>query len=149
MAVDKTETLSMRVTPELKHLLKLAAAREHRTQTNLLERLLVGVDPLRTEAVREICKTVDFHGGRPWAVEVAVWDLVGKALGEEAFEHSAVRQTVAARGDPGHAFIRRDDHDGGFLLRTWDRVPRRTEGRVQGVAVRPCLDGGDAHQSPL
>ena len=44
----------------------------------LLERLLVGVDPLRTEVVREICETVDFHGGRPWTVEVAVWDLVGK-----------------------------------------------------------------------
>jgi D-galactarolactone cycloisomerase len=47
-----------------------------------LEQLLVGVDPLRTELVREICATVDLHGGRPWAVEVAVWDLVGKALGQ-------------------------------------------------------------------
>ena len=45
-----------------------------------LERLLAAVDPRRTEVVREICETVDFHGGRPWAVEVAVWDLVGKAL---------------------------------------------------------------------
>lgn len=48
----------------------------------LLERLLVGVDPLRTEVVREICETVDFHGGRPWICEVAVWDLVGRALGQ-------------------------------------------------------------------
>jgi L-alanine-DL-glutamate epimerase-like enolase superfamily enzyme len=47
-----------------------------------LERLLAGIDPLRTEVVREICETVDFHGGRPWAVEVAVWDVVGKALGQ-------------------------------------------------------------------
>jgi L-alanine-DL-glutamate epimerase-like enolase superfamily enzyme len=46
-----------------------------------LERLLVGIDPLRTEVIHEICETVDFHGGRPWAVEVAVWDLVGRALG--------------------------------------------------------------------
>lgn len=46
----------------------------------LLERLLVGVDPFRTELVREICETVDFHGGRPWTAEVAVWDLVGRAL---------------------------------------------------------------------
>ena len=42
--------------------------------------LLIGIDPLRTETVREICETVDFHGGRPWAVEVAVWDVVGRAL---------------------------------------------------------------------
>src|SRR6202011_6299072 len=46
----------------------------------LLEKLLKGTDPLRTEVVREVCETVDFHGGRPWTVEVAVWDLVGKAL---------------------------------------------------------------------
>ncbi len=49
---------------------------------NALHHLLVGLDPMRTEAVREICETIDLHGGRPWAVEVAVWDLVGKALDE-------------------------------------------------------------------
>jgi D-galactarolactone cycloisomerase len=42
---------------------------------------VVGLDPLRTEVVREVCETVDFHGGRPWTLEVAVWDLVGRALG--------------------------------------------------------------------
>ncbi len=46
----------------------------------LLERLLVGVDPLRSEVVRELCETVDFHHGRPWTVEAAVWDLAGRAL---------------------------------------------------------------------
>ena len=46
----------------------------------LLERLLVGVDPLRTELVHEICETVDFHHGRPWTAEAAVFDLVGRAL---------------------------------------------------------------------
>ena len=46
-----------------------------------LERLLVGVDPTDTDAVFGICETVDFHGGRNWTVEVAVWDLVAKAAG--------------------------------------------------------------------
>ena len=46
----------------------------------LLERLLVGVDPLRTEVVREVCETVDFHHGRPWTVEAAVHDLAGRML---------------------------------------------------------------------
>src|SRR3954470_22621331 len=46
----------------------------------LLERLLVGVDPLRTEVVREVCETVDFHHGRPWTLEAAVWDLAGRSL---------------------------------------------------------------------
>ena len=46
----------------------------------LLERFLKGVDPMQTEVVREICETIDFHGSRPWPVEVGVWDLVGRAL---------------------------------------------------------------------
>ena len=46
----------------------------------LLERLLVGVDPFRTEVVHALCETVDFHGGRPWTAELAVWDAVGRAL---------------------------------------------------------------------
>jgi D-galactarolactone cycloisomerase len=48
----------------------------------LLERFLIGVDVRRIEHVREVCETIDFHGGRPWAVEVACWDAFGKALGE-------------------------------------------------------------------
>ena len=44
-----------------------------------LERLLRGVDPRQGEHVREVCETIDFHGGRPWAVEVACWDIAGKA----------------------------------------------------------------------
>jgi L-alanine-DL-glutamate epimerase-like enolase superfamily enzyme len=47
---------------------------------DLIQRLLVGVDPLRTEIVREVCETIDFHGGRPWPAEVAVWDVVGRVL---------------------------------------------------------------------
>jgi L-alanine-DL-glutamate epimerase-like enolase superfamily enzyme len=56
------------------------ASGDHLPDVRQLEELLVGVDPLRTERVRELCETVDFHGGRPWIVEVAVWDLVGRAL---------------------------------------------------------------------
>jgi L-alanine-DL-glutamate epimerase-like enolase superfamily enzyme len=41
---------------------------------------LVGLDVASTEAVREVCETVDFHGGRPWIAEVAVWDLLGRTL---------------------------------------------------------------------
>jgi L-alanine-DL-glutamate epimerase-like enolase superfamily enzyme len=48
----------------------------------LLEHLLVGTDVRRTDVVAEICETVDFHGARPWAVEVAVWDARGKLEGQ-------------------------------------------------------------------
>ena len=44
----------------------------------LLERLLVGVDPTDTSTVHGIVETVDLHHGRNWIVEVAVWDLVAR-----------------------------------------------------------------------
>ena len=56
------------------------ASGDHLPDREVLERFLVGLDPLRSEAVREICETVDFHGGRPWTVECAVWDLAGRLL---------------------------------------------------------------------
>jgi L-alanine-DL-glutamate epimerase-like enolase superfamily enzyme len=56
------------------------ASGDHLPDRELLEQHLIGVDPLRTEVVREIVETVDFHGGRPWTVEAAVWDVVGRAL---------------------------------------------------------------------
>jgi hypothetical protein len=40
MAAEKTVSVSFRVTPEFKELLEVAAAREQRSQTNLLEKLL-------------------------------------------------------------------------------------------------------------
>jgi L-alanine-DL-glutamate epimerase-like enolase superfamily enzyme len=58
------------------------ASGDHLPDAELLGRLLVGLDPLRTEVVREVCETVDHHGGRPWTAEVAVWDLVGRAVGQ-------------------------------------------------------------------
>jgi L-alanine-DL-glutamate epimerase-like enolase superfamily enzyme len=58
----------------------------------VLERLLVGVDPRRTEVVREVCETVDLHHGRPWTLEVAVWDLVGRLLGEPLWRLLGGRQ---------------------------------------------------------
>ena len=64
----------------------LASGGDGLPDRELLERLLVGLDPLRTEVVREICETVDLHGGRPWAVEVAVWDLVGKSVGQPVWK---------------------------------------------------------------
>ena len=46
---------------------------------DLLERLLVGCDAEESDTVHGIVESVDFHHGRNWIVEVAVWDLVGRA----------------------------------------------------------------------
>jgi L-alanine-DL-glutamate epimerase-like enolase superfamily enzyme len=48
----------------------------------LLERLVVGHEVSDTETVHGIVETVDFHHGRNWIVEVAVWDLLGRTRRE-------------------------------------------------------------------
>jgi len=88
----------------------------------LLERLLVGLDPLRTEAVREVCETVDLHGGRPWAVEIAVWDAVGKALDVPLW------RLLGGRSDRLLAYA-----SSGELLEPAERVERCLELRERGV----------------
>ena len=62
------------------------ASGDHLPDVAELSRFVVGLDPLRTEVVREVCETVDFHGGRPWTLDAAVWDLVGKALGQPVWK---------------------------------------------------------------
>ena len=42
---------------------------------------LLGVDLRRSDVVHGICETVDFHHGRNWTLEVAVWDLVARSEG--------------------------------------------------------------------
>jgi L-alanine-DL-glutamate epimerase-like enolase superfamily enzyme len=64
-----------------------------------LERFLVGVDPLRSEVVREVCETIDFHGGRPWAVDLACWDIAGQALGQPIWK------LLGGRNERLHAYV--------------------------------------------
>ena len=52
----------------------------------LLEYLLVGADAERPEVVHGILETVDFHHGRNWTLEVAIWDLVGRTYGRPLWE---------------------------------------------------------------
>src|SRR6476620_11242250 len=47
----------------------------------LLVALLVGRE-LEAVDVHDVIETVDFHHGRNWTLELAVWDLLGRAAGE-------------------------------------------------------------------
>jgi L-alanine-DL-glutamate epimerase-like enolase superfamily enzyme len=40
--------------------------------------LFTGRDPLDLERHNAVLANIDFHGGRPWALDVALWDLAGK-----------------------------------------------------------------------
>ena len=90
----------------------------------LLERLLVGLDPRRTEVVREICETVDFHGARPWTVEVATWDLAGRAIGEPLW------RLLGGRSERLFAYA-----SSGELVDADERVRRVTALRALGLTA--------------
>ncbi len=63
MTADKTVSVSFRVTPEFKSLLELAAAHDHRSQTNLLERLLF--DYCRMQGISApVARKPAMHGRR-------------------------------------------------------------------------------------
>jgi L-alanine-DL-glutamate epimerase-like enolase superfamily enzyme len=45
------------------------------------EHLFIGTDPLAIARQVRILETIDFHAGRYWPLEVALWDIIGKVAG--------------------------------------------------------------------
>jgi D-galactarolactone cycloisomerase len=46
------------------------------------EHLFLGEDPLAIPRHVRVLETIDFHAGRYWPLEVALWDIAGKAAGQ-------------------------------------------------------------------
>ena len=46
------------------------------------EHLFVGEDPLRVERHYRVLSNIDFHYGRCWPLDLALWDLAGKITGQ-------------------------------------------------------------------
>lgn len=44
--------------------------------------LFIGEDPLDIERHHAVLSNIDFHAGRPWPLELALWDLAGKIKGQ-------------------------------------------------------------------
>jgi L-alanine-DL-glutamate epimerase-like enolase superfamily enzyme len=49
-------------------------------------RLLPGLDPLRMEEISRLTRPVANEYAWPWCVEMAIWDLIGKALGQPVYK---------------------------------------------------------------
>jgi len=98
------------------------ASGDHLPDCEQIESLLVGLDPFRTEIVRELEETVDFHGGRPWTVEAAVWDVVGKATGQPVWK------LLGGRSDRLLAYV-----SSGELVEPGERARRCVALRDAGV----------------
>jgi D-galactarolactone cycloisomerase len=95
----------------------------------LLERLLVGREPSPNGDVHGIIETVDFHHGRNWVLEVALWDLRARAEGVPLW------QLLGGTRDRIHAYA-----STGALVPAGERVERclalRSEGGVRAVKLR-------------
>ena len=52
--------------------------RRRHVRLRRLEPLFVGEDPLDLERHHAVLSNIDFHAGRPWPLDVALWDLAGK-----------------------------------------------------------------------
>jgi L-alanine-DL-glutamate epimerase-like enolase superfamily enzyme len=50
------------------------------------EELFVGRDPLALERHYRILSNIDFHYGRCWPLDLALWDLAGKILGQPCWK---------------------------------------------------------------
>jgi D-galactarolactone cycloisomerase len=99
----------------------------------LLERLLTGCEASDMQAVHGIVETVDFHHGRNWIVEVAVWDLLGRARGEPLWRLlGGERDRIVAYASSGE------------LVEADERVRRCVAQRAAGVrAVKIRLHSQD------
>lgn len=51
------------------------------TMAGLAEHLFVGTDPLDIARHVRTIETINFHGGRCWPLEVALWDILGQVAG--------------------------------------------------------------------
>ena len=50
------------------------------------EQLFVGEDPLRLERHWRILNNISFHAGRCWPLDLALWDLAGKLMGQPCWK---------------------------------------------------------------
>lgn len=50
------------------------------------EHLFIGKDPFEIERHNQILDNIDFHYGRCWPLDLALWDLMGKATGRPVSE---------------------------------------------------------------
>lgn len=50
------------------------------------ERHFIGADPLDFDRNAAVLSNIEFHAGRPWPLDVALWDLAGKITGEPVWK---------------------------------------------------------------
>ncbi|HET7703089.1 MAG TPA: mandelate racemase/muconate lactonizing enzyme family protein [Candidatus Limnocylindrales bacterium] len=113
------------------------------------EHLFVGEDPLAIDRHVRVLETIDFHAGRYWPVEVALWDIAGKVAGRPVVElfggaldgipAYASCGTLLPPGERAESALRRRDE--GFKALKIRVDPRRLEDGIAAVAATRAAVG--------
>ncbi|MCD7036045.1 mandelate racemase/muconate lactonizing enzyme family protein [Metabacillus sp. GX 13764] len=56
------------------------------------EHLFIGQDPFDVERHAKVLDNIDFHYGRPWPLDLALWDIIGKASGQPVYKLLGAKQ---------------------------------------------------------
>jgi L-alanine-DL-glutamate epimerase-like enolase superfamily enzyme len=112
------------------------------------EHLFIGSDPLAIARQVRILETIDFHAGRYWPLEVALWDIIGTVAGlpvatlfggaSDGIPAYASCGTLLAPPDRAEAALRlRDEGFGALKIRVDPR--RLDEGLATVAATRAAV----------
>ncbi|MDE0392326.1 MAG: mandelate racemase/muconate lactonizing enzyme family protein [Rhodospirillales bacterium] len=69
---------AVELTPE--HVMGIA-----RSRLSHLKSMLIGTDPFGVEQIMNKLRYAAFVGPKPWAIEIALWDIIGKACGQPVY----------------------------------------------------------------
>ena len=107
------------------------------------EHLFIGQDPLAIDRHVRVLETIDFHAGRYWPLEVALWDIAGQVAGlpvaalfggaVDAIPAYASCGSLVPAGERAERALRmRDEGFRALKIRVDPRTPERLE---EGIAA--------------
>ncbi len=112
---------------------------------------LLGTDPMAIERQVRMLESIDFHGPRPWPIEAALWDVIGKTTGQPVAtllggmtdRLAAYASTGAAKSAADHGDVARHVRDRGFrAIKLRVDAHDRSTAIAEVTAVRAAI-GGD------
>ncbi len=56
------------------------------SQVGYLKKTLIGADPFEIERIMNKLRYAAFVGPKPWAIEIALWDVIGQACGQPVYK---------------------------------------------------------------
>ena len=112
---------------------------------------LLGTDPMAIERQVRMLESIDLHGPRPWPIEAALWDVIGKVTGQPVAtllggmtdRLAAYASTGAAKSAADHGDVARHVRDRGFrAIKLRVDAHDRPAAIAEVAAVRAAI-GGD------